>query len=605
MERTIIIQTKDKIGTEVFLQGWVHSIRLLGKIAFLILRDRSGLLQVVIEDKDMLNSIKDLQVGSVLEISGSVSASEKTELGVEVLASKLVVINKVTDAWPVEINKPTLKANLDTILDNRALTLRHEIAAAIFRIQGTMAQTYREYMINEGFVEFFGPAMIASSSEGGAEIFKMNYFGKEATLAQSNQLYKQMMVGVYERVFGMAKWFRAENSNTRRHLTEGMQYEFELGFIKDLDDILVHLEAVLREMLAKVEEKNTRDVELLKSHGYSLVRFPESTVRFPKYKFTDAIKIFAERTGQDTTGWDDLTTEAERELCEYARERYATDFIFVTNYPKGKFYAYKDENGVFQNFDLLCRDAEIVSGGRRVDNYDSLIERIKAEGMDPAAFSEYLSIFKFGMPPHGGFGLGFERFTMLALGLENIREASLFPSDTKRVASQSLGVQATTGADSIQKSIKQLFVEAGLEFQVLKHEATPTSEDAARVRGLSAETGVKALILKNKKTGENVLINIPAHKKLNIKKFLSIYEITNPGAKVEFEKPEVIKEKYGLIVGGVPPFGEVFGIKTYADSEVFLPKVVAFNNAEQTESLITSGSALEQVLDAVEGDFID
>jgi nondiscriminating aspartyl-tRNA synthetase len=597
MQRTLIADLKKSIDEKVAIKGWVHNIRIMGNsLGFLTVRDRSGLVQVVIEDKADIEKFKSSQPGSVVYLSGQVAETEKTEQGVEIKEAEIEIVNLVDAPWPLEINKPDLHAHLDTILENRALTLRHPKLSAVFKIQGVMAQAYREYMIKNGFTEFFGPAMTASSSEGGAEIFKLKYFDGEATLAQSNQLYKQIMVGVYERVFGMAKWFRAENSNTRRHLTEGMQYEFEMGFIDSYHEVMDEAAKVIKYMLRQVEEKCRPELELLE---VELVKLP-STETFPKITFADALQIHCDRTGEDTSDWDDLSTEAEKELCAYARENFDTDFIFVTNFPKGKFYAYKDEEGVYHNFDLLCREAEIISGGRRVDSYQVLVEEIKKEGMDPDSFSEYLSIFKYGMPPHGGFGLGFERFTMLALGLQNIREASLFPSDPKRVASQALPQVQATGADRIKKEIKQLFVDNDLEFEVVKHEPTPTSDDAAKVRGLALETGVKALILRNKKNGENILVAIPAPKKLNVKALASHYS-----GKLEFEKPERIKEKYGLIVGGVPPLGEVFGLQTFIDEGIFDIEISAFNNADPQESLICKSEDLAKIMDGITGKFTE
>jgi nondiscriminating aspartyl-tRNA synthetase len=600
------IPEEKKAGEKVMIKGWIHNIRVLGGLAFVVIRDRMGMIQVVVDDERIVGELGNLQPGTVVKVVGEVKETDKTDLGVELVNPEIEFINKVTHPWPVEINKPELQANLDTILDNRALVLRHPKQAAIFKIQGVMAQAYRTYMVEHGFTEFFGPAMTASSSEGGAEVFKLDYFGKEATLAQSNQLYKQIMVGVYGRVFGMAKWFRAENSNTRRHLTEGMQYEFELGFIESIDDVLDHLEAVTSFMIRQVEEKCQPQ---LKTLDKELVKLPPKGKKYPRVTLEKALEIISERTGEDTKGWDDLTTETERELCAYAREEHGTDFIIVTNYPKGKFYAYKDDEGVYHNFDLLCREAEIVSGGRRVDNYDKLVEEIKKEGMNPDAFEEYLSIFKYGMPPHGGFGLGFERFTMMALGLENIREATIFPSDPKRVASQHLPDEGAVGAETIKAEIKNLFVDADLEFRVMKHEPTPTSQDAANVRGLDIDTGVKALILRDKKSDKNVLVNVPAGKKLDIKAFTKYYNEKHPesgqNAKFEFEKPEVIEEKYGLKVGGVPPFGHIFNVETYYDEGIFDQEEAAFNNADLEESLITTSAAIKEVFEGEIGKFAE
>jgi nondiscriminating aspartyl-tRNA synthetase len=274
--------------------------------------------------------------------------------------------------------------------------------------------------------------------------------------------------------------------------------------------------------------------------------------------------------------------------------------LIVKEYPKGTFYAYKDEDGTYWNYDVLCREAEIISGGRRIDDHDQLVESIEAAGMNPDDFSEYLSIFKYGMPPHGGFGMGFERFTMLALGLENIRQATLFPSDPSRVASQKLPESNISGAEQIKKSIKQLFVEADLEFSVIKHKPTPTSEDSANVRDMKLSEGIKALILREKKTGNNIMVSVPADKKVNIKSVESFYAKAHKlkSAKFEFEKPELISKKFGLEVGGVPPLGYVFGLETYFDESVFSEEQAGFNNCDQEESLITTS---QNILTLIEG----
>jgi len=597
MERTLITELSTKLNKEVKIQGWLYNFRLLGKIGFLIIQDRHGRAQVVIDDEAELKNLKHLQVGSILEVIAIVNSSSKTETGVELISPKVKIINGVSATWPLEINKSELTASLEVILENRALSLRHQKQKAIFEVQAVMAQAYRAHMISKDVQEYFGPVILASSSEGGSEIFKVNYFGQEAILAQSNQLYKQMLIGVYERVFAMSKCFRAENSNTRRHLTEVVQYEFEMGFINDFYDVIDMCEGAVRAMIKAISLNCQIQLSLL---GTNLVQIPDSQI--PRITFAEAMEIITNKTGEDTKNWDDLTTESEKVLCDYARLKYSSDFIFITNYPKGKFYTYKDDTGIYHNFDLLCREAEIVSGGRRVDNYDVLVNSIKTNNLNPDDFKEYLSAFKFGMPPHGGFGMGFERFTTLALGLENIREATLFPSDTKRVASQHLQALTIIGAESIKKTIKGLFVEHDLEFQVLKHIPTPTSEEAAKVRNLNINSGVKALILRDKKTGNNILVNIPAGAKLDIKKLQTKYNKTSPG-KLEFEKPAVISEKYGLTVGGIPPFGEIFGIKTYIDNNVFSETNLAFNNADLEESIICPNHSLQKILTGINGDF--
>lgn len=427
MERTIIKNLKK--GEISLIKGWMEQFRDLGNVAFLKVRDRSGIVQVVLEEKSLIGKISECHIGSVMEIEGEVVEQKNGQI--ELINPSVKILSKVIEVAPIQFQVKDLKENLETLLDHRALSLRHERYRAIFKIQAGLVKAYRDFMTVQECTEYFGPAMTASSSEGGAEVFKLPYFEGQATLAQSNQLYKQIMVGAYERVFALAKWFRAENSNTRRHLTEGFQFEFEMGFIEDFNDVMNMLDSALKFMIKTLHENF--EVEL-KSLNYKAIMIPES--QFPRIKFLEACEIVREKTGQDTSDWDDLTTEAERILCDYARAEYGSDFIFVTEFKKGVFYAYKNAAGVYQNFDLLCREAEIVSGGQRIHDYENLKNSIEKAGMNPDTFSEYLSIFKNGMPPHGGFGMGLERLTMLLLGIENIREASLFPSDPKRVASQ-------------------------------------------------------------------------------------------------------------------------------------------------------------------------
>ena len=351
----------------------------------------------------------------------------------EIHLESINIINAVKETPGIDLQSKEPKEKLETILSHRAISLRHPKYQDIFKVEAAIIQSYREFMTDFGATEFFSPLILASSSEGGAEIFELEYFDSKATLAQSAQLYKQIMVGVYERVFGLSKCFRAENSNTRRHVTEATQLEFEMGFIESIDDILEAETNVIKYILEKVYSKCEKELDRLKARRLMI---PEGT--FPKLTFDEACKLLNDKFKIDTEGWDDLSTESEKLLCEYARQEFNSDFIFVTNFKKAAFYAYRDEDGMIHNVDLLCKEMEISSGGRRFDSYEDLKMSIVAEGMDPQDFSEYLSIFKFGMPPHGGFGIGFERLVMLITGQYNIRECILFPSDPKRIASQNI-----------------------------------------------------------------------------------------------------------------------------------------------------------------------
>lgn len=418
-----------KPGRVCTLRGQIIGKRELGKISFVRLADFSGELQLVIERANLIQIVAGIEVGSCIEVSGQFVA---TGSGCEMLVQGLEIIVSIEEAPVVQYLKEKMPESLEVQLDNRAISLRNIRNKAIFKVQGEIVQFYRSFMRSEGFTEYFPPAMLASSSEGGTEIFKLPYFGGEATLAQSSQLYKQIMVGAYHRVFALAKWFRAENSHTRRHLTEGHQLEFELGFIDGKEDVMRFLE---RFVLALVERLRTTCAGEMKVIGCEPIVCDNE---IPRLTFAEACDLLESEYGMDTSEWLDLPTEAERNLCEYVRTEMSSDFVFVTNFKKGPFYCFRNESGELENFDLLCRSAEICSGGQRIHNYEELRGGIIEAGLELEGFSEYLSTFKAGMPPHGGFGLGLERLTMLLLGLENIREASLFPSDTKRVASQKL-----------------------------------------------------------------------------------------------------------------------------------------------------------------------
>jgi len=429
--RTLISDLSKKVQTQTTIKGRLISKRELGSISFLKIQDFTGITQVVTENKDHLSQIESINPQSVLEIQGMVVLDPNGNP--EIHLEKINIINAVHDTPSVDLQSKEPKEKLETILSHRAISLRHQKYQDIFKVKAAVIESYREFMTEFGATEFFSPLILASSSEGGAEIFELEYFDSKATLAQSAQLYKQIMVGVYERVFGLSKCFRAENSNTRRHTTEATQLEFEMGFIESIDDILEVETNALKYVLEKVYSKCGTQLDRLKARRLMV---PDGT--FPKLTFQEACDILSEKYQIDTEGWDDLTTESEKLLCQYAREEYKSDFIFVTNFKKAAFYAYRDENGMIHNVDLLCKEMEISSGGRRFDSYDDLKMSIVAEGMDPKDFSEYLSIFKFGMPPHGGFGIGFERLVMLITGQDNIRECILFPSDPKRIASQNI-----------------------------------------------------------------------------------------------------------------------------------------------------------------------
>jgi nondiscriminating aspartyl-tRNA synthetase len=541
------------IDQPVKLRGWLNNVRPFGKINFLILRDRSGFSQIVIDNKEEFLKIAQLQPGTILTVTGKAVASSQAIQGVEVVAPQIHIEVPIKEISPVDYFKPEIQSDLDFILDHRPISLRNRRIQATFKIQAAIAHAYRLFMYDDvNAVEYFAPNLIAASSEGGSEFFTVDYFGYTATLAQSSQLYKQMMVGVNERVFALMPFFRAENSNTPRHLTEGKQLEFEMGFFDHWHEILDIQESCIKFIVKYLHTHYASDIATL---GNDIVQVPEA-IPFPRIPFIEAQEIFYRRTGIDERHETDLSPAAERELCKYAKETFGTDLVFVIDWKTSKrpFYAYpNDENPeIFNTFDLLCNGTEITSGGQRRHTYLSMLEGIKMKGMNSANFEDYLSIFKFGMPPHGGFGMGLERLTMTILKQKNIREASLFPSDPKRIAGNRIKAKIFFDEENIRNEIIRLIKHHDMEFQHLIHEMTSTSEDSARVRNTSLEEGVKSLILRGKTSKKNYQINIPSNLKLDMKAVAEAVE-----EKCEFENPEVIKERFGLTVGGVPPFGSL------------------------------------------------
>lgn len=599
MKRALAAELIQFIDQPVELRGWLNNIRPFGKINFLILRDRTGFSQIVIEDKEEYKKVSSLQPGSILRIHGKAVHSSQAELGVEVINPIIEVEVPIKDVPPVDYYKPEINSDLDFILDHRPIALRNRQIQAVFKIQAELAHAYRLYMHDiVKAVEYFAPNILGASSEGGSEFFNVDYFGYPATLAQSSQLYKQIMVGVNERVFALMPFFRAENSNTTRHLTEGKQFEFEMGFFDDWREVLDIQEGCIKFM---VQYLHTHCAAEIKTLGGKLVKAPQE-ISFPRITFAEAQEIYFKRTGVDERHEPDLSPAAERELCRYALEEFGTDLIFITDWltTKRPFYAYPtDENTVLSNtFDLLCAGTEITSGGQRRHTYSSMLEGIKSKEMDPASFTDYLSIFKYGMPPHGGFGMGLERLTMTILGLKNIREVSLFPSDPKRIAGNRIKLNIFFGSENIRNEIVRLLKQNKMEFQHLNHEATPTSEDSARVRGTKMEEGVKSLLIRGKTSKKNYQINIPSHLKLDMK---AVAEAV--GEKCEFEDAAIIQERFGLIVGGVPPFGHLLNIETFYDEGIPLCERSAFNCGMPTESIIMNSKDLISLVQPKIGKF--
>lgn len=432
MERTLINKTPEKIDQEVRLCGYVNSWRDHGNIVFLDLRDRSGVIQAVGDSK-----LKGLRLEDVVEITGEVKKrpekmiNPKIPFGdLEISVKEIKVLSEASEL-PFDLGTSELAVSLPVLLDNRALSLRHPRSRSIFKVQETVINAFRETLTGQGFTEIQVPTIVPTATEGGSQVFKIKYFEHDAYLAQSPQLYKQIMVGVFERVFTLAHAYRAEPSVTTRHLTEYLGLDAEMGFIDSFGDIMEMVEEVVKSIFKAVEQRNKEDLAVF---GASL---PKIGSKIPSLKMREAQEIIFQRTGRDHRKEPDLEPEDEKEICRYALEKHDSDLIFITHYPTKKrpFYTYPDpDDPEFTcSFDLLGRGLEWVTGGRRINDYQMLIEQIKTWGNKTEDFDLYLQAFKYGMPPEGGFCLGAERITMQILGLENVREASLFPRDMERI----------------------------------------------------------------------------------------------------------------------------------------------------------------------------
>lgn len=430
MERTLAVEAVQHVGETVRLAGWFHQLRRLGGVSFLLLRDRSGIVQAVIDDPAALAPLSGLQVETVIEVTGTVVAEPRALIGVEIHSPTIRVISPVTEVTPFELNKKQLSPGLEVFLDNAAVGLRHPTKQATFRLGAGLLFAFTEYFTSHGFVQIRTPKLVAAATEGGANLFAVEYFERYAFLAQSPQLYKQIMVGVFERVFEIGPAFRAEPHYTTRHINEFTSIDVEIGFIDHLSQLMDLLADCLRAVFAQVERNNPADLSLLN------VQLPDAR-SIPAIRFRDAQQLLLDRYSLDCRGEPDLAPEHERLLGRYAREDFGSDFLFVTHYPTGKrpFYTRPDpaDPSLSRSFDLLFRGAELVTGGQRINEYDQLASGMIERGIDPAGFSGYLQAFKYGLPPEGGFAIGYERLLARLIGLENIREATLFPRDVNRL----------------------------------------------------------------------------------------------------------------------------------------------------------------------------
>lgn len=434
MERTLICDINPKLhGKEVLVQGWVQDLRDLAKIKFLVLRDRTGTIQLVAPKSDvsaeLFDKIPKISTESVVSVKGKVNAKAEAKAGKEILITDIQVLSNA-ETLPIQVfeKDKTIATDLSKRLDHRFLDTRKEKINAIFKVRSKIFKYAAEYLDSIGFTNINTPKITAIGVESGAELFEVEYFGKKAYLAQSPQVYKQMFViGGFERVYEIGPVFRAEKSNTTRHLTEFTGVDFEMGFIKDYNDVMDVIEGMIKHILTNVKEACKAELELL---GTSF-NIPKKIPRIP---MTEA-KAMLEEKGKKFTADDDLDAEGEKILGEIVKNKYGEDFVFVTLYPYAKrpFYHMKPESGedLTMSFDMIWNGVEVATGAQREHRLDVLKKQSKEKGieLDPV----YEEIFKFGTPPHGGVGFGLDRLTQRMLNLDNIREALLLTRDPERI----------------------------------------------------------------------------------------------------------------------------------------------------------------------------
>ncbi|MDB5160527.1 MAG: Aspartyl-tRNA synthetase [Candidatus Saccharibacteria bacterium] len=435
MTRTLIRDIASRPGETVTIQGWLHKKRLLGGLNFITLRDRTGLAQSLIDNKEEIEKLRGLQTGSILAFTGVVTADERAPGGAELHDVTVEVLVPVTFESPIEIDKPLdhKSENLDTLFENRVIGLRNTREANIFKIQAAVKESVRQYFAREEFTEFNSPKLLPGASEGGAEVFTLDYFGKEATLAQSGQFYKQIMVGVFERSYEIGSTYRAEPSATTRHMTEYLTIDAEVGFV-DFQELLGFAGGLLKAVASDVWVQ--REPEL-KSWNAQPIVLAEN---IPQLGLEEIHELYSKATGEDSRGEKDMRPDEEKWVTEYAKKNLGSEAVFVTQWPASemKFYHRKSTENpeIAERADLIFRGVEIATISMRENRYDVLVEQLKTiAGGDPESdgFKYYLSAFKYGLPVHGGFGMGLERLTQKIVGLNNIKEATLFPRDINRL----------------------------------------------------------------------------------------------------------------------------------------------------------------------------
>ncbi|MBB6098541.1 nondiscriminating aspartyl-tRNA synthetase [Deinobacterium chartae] len=422
LERSLTSQLAPLEGQDVLLRGWLYARRDLGGLQFLVLRDRAGIVQCVGQDLDL-----PLPESSI-EVVGKVVAHPKAPGGFEVQVRELRVLSRAVEVSPLELPKVEWNVNPETLLDYRYVSVRGLKDRAALKVQAVLVEAFRDSLREQGFTEIFTPKLVSAGAEGGANLFEVDYFERKAYLAQSPQLYKQIMVGTFERVFETAPVYRAEEHATSRHLNEYLSLDVELGFIRSEEDVMAVEEGVLRVICRRLEARCREEFAMF---GMELPQVPE---RIPRIPLAEARALIKQKYGY-SVGGKDIDPEGERLLCQHFAEEHGSDWVFVTHYPKAArpFYAYYEPDGTTRSFDLLYRGLEVTTGGQRIHEYDMLVRSLEERGMSTVGFEGYLEVFKHGMPPHGGFAIGAERLTAKFLGIHNVRHARAFPRDRHRL----------------------------------------------------------------------------------------------------------------------------------------------------------------------------
>jgi nondiscriminating aspartyl-tRNA synthetase len=417
----------NRIGEPVTVKGWLQAVRSLGGVVFAVVRDRGGLVQAVTENPADADLLRDLGAESVVSVSGRVAREPRAPMGIEIRIEAIEALAPVREALPLQIGKAELSAGLDARLEHRAVSLRAAGARAIFRVQHEVAMSFAEFLDGQGFTQIHTPKLVSAAAEGGADLFEIDYFGRQAYLAQSPQLYKQIMVGVYERVFEVAPAYRAEKHDTARHTNEFTSLDLEMGFVESHEDVMAMENAWLCAMADRLRQRCEQELLLLGAH------VPEVPERIPRVPLLEVQEAVARCVGEP-----DLDPEGERLACAWARERFGSDWLFVTHYgaEKRPFYTMEEpeQPGLTRSFDLLFRGWEVTTGGQRLHRVEDYERKLRTIGIDADDYEFYLSAFRYGMPPHGGLGAGLGRLTARLVSVPNLREATLFPRDRRRLS---------------------------------------------------------------------------------------------------------------------------------------------------------------------------